>query len=254
MQEMEVAQRNEPTQHILDPSIEDGLQDVRWGRQDELLSAAYWKWRCDVGAAEGHNYVSQSSTLREEVGFCLLGGFGIKMELNNAFFSHLKSKGVFEDRGIPEEAIRFLLEQRIDVRGREQKYRFPKQKAHRIAVAMDILDVDALSSMTDFEFRHAINAIPGSGAENRKLDHAQLAWCQHCGHTRCSCTPSRQVSWHLRARFPASQGLLQIGETIFGLCRINRCQAICIGRCDVVRYAYLWFPSGQLATFELICQ
>jgi thermostable 8-oxoguanine DNA glycosylase len=134
-----------------------------YGREDQLLTPAYWKWRCKVGQAEGHDYVSRSSSLREEVGFCLLGGFGVKMELNDAFFRHLQSNEVFEGGHICEESIFELLNQRIEVQGRLKKYRFPRQKAKRIADAMSMLEVDKLTALPDKEFRDAICKLPGIG-------------------------------------------------------------------------------------------
>ncbi|AJE48481.1 hypothetical protein [Celeribacter indicus] len=139
------------------------LPGIPYGREDHVLSPAYWKWRCDVGEEEGHDYVSRSSSLREEVGFCLLGGFGIKMETNDAFFRHLKGHGVFDGRHIDEAEVFNLLDQRIEVEGRAQKYRFPKQKAKRIAEAMSQLDVDRLSRLPDKEFRAALCELPGIG-------------------------------------------------------------------------------------------
>lgn len=141
----------------------DILLGVAQGSDDQLLTPAYWKWRCAIGEAEGQDYVSRSSSLREEIGFCLLGGFGIKMEINDAFFTHLKSDGVFEGGYVTAETIRDLLEQRIEVGGRLQKYRFPRQRAQRISSAMAMLEVDTLSAMSDIEFRNAICELPGVG-------------------------------------------------------------------------------------------
>ncbi|MHA7826190.1 MAG: 8-oxoguanine DNA glycosylase [Roseovarius sp.] len=139
------------------------MPGVPYGREDQLLSPAYWKWRCRVGQDEGHDYVSQSSSLREEVGFCLLGGFGVRMEVNDAFFRHLKSHAVFEEGHVSEESILELLSQRIEVEGKLQGYRFPRQKAKRIAGAMSRLEVDKLTALPDKEFRDAICKLPGIG-------------------------------------------------------------------------------------------
>lgn len=139
------------------------LPGILYGREDQVLSPAYWKWRCGIGEDEAHDYVSRSRSLREVVGFCLLGGFGIKMEANDAFFRHLRCRGVFDGRSVEEGEIFGLLDQKIEVGGSLQKYRFPRQKAKRISDAMSHLDVDKLSTLPDKELRAALCALPGIG-------------------------------------------------------------------------------------------
>lgn len=155
-----------PYRSLRPASKQEGLEilpGVSLGRDDQLLTPAYWKWRCAISEARGQDRFSRSSSLREEVGFCLLGGFGVKMEINDAFFDHLKSNGVFGGDHFTEETIRELLEQRIEVGGQLQRYRFPRQKAQRISAAMAMLEVDILRAMPDVEFRNAISELPGIG-------------------------------------------------------------------------------------------
>ncbi|WP_372992117.1 hypothetical protein [Sulfitobacter sp.] len=137
---------------------------VPFGRQDQLLSAAYWQWRCGIGEEENHDYVSRGGTLRDEVAFCLLGGYGIKLEANEAFFQHLKGHGIF-DTGVTasEEDIFKLLSDTIPVVGRPQRYRFPRQKAGRLVAALNMIDQISDTTMSDLSFRAALNEIPGIG-------------------------------------------------------------------------------------------
>ena len=46
------------------------LPGVPLGREDELLTPAYWKWRCSIGEEEGHDYFAQGGALEDEVIFC----------------------------------------------------------------------------------------------------------------------------------------------------------------------------------------
>ena len=66
------------------------LPGIRYGRLDQLLSPAYWHWRCSTDENRSSEFITRSGTLREEIGFCLLGGFGITKEVNDAFFKRLK--------------------------------------------------------------------------------------------------------------------------------------------------------------------
>ncbi len=142
----------------------DLLPGVPIGREDQLLTPAYWKWRCEIGAAEGHDYVTKDGALEDEVAFCLLGGFGIRMEVNEAFFRHLKAAGALTlEAPASESTLLALLEERIEVEGRFHRYRFPKQRARRISDALRMLaDFDA-TSLNDLQFREAICRIPGVG-------------------------------------------------------------------------------------------
>ena len=140
------------------------LPGIALGRLDQLLTPAYWQWRCTIGEAEGHDYINRTGTLREEVGFCLLGGYGIPFEVNEAFFQLLKRHGVFAEGHLPVEAsILDLLKRPIPVEGRLQRYRFPHQKAERITRALRLLDELDFNSEDSTSFRAALCQLPGIG-------------------------------------------------------------------------------------------
>lgn len=140
------------------------LPGVPMGREDQLLTPAYWKWRCSVGEDEGHDYIARGGTLEDEVIFCILGGFGVKMEVNEAFFRHLKkANALCLEQPASEVEIRDLLQQRIDVKGRLHRYRFPRQRAYRVSKALQILRNWDSSGLDDLEFRDALCTMPGVG-------------------------------------------------------------------------------------------
>ena len=121
------------------------LPGIALGRPDLILSPAYWCWRCANAEEAGEGYAGRESSLHEELGFCLLGGYGVRVEVNNAFFRHLRERGVFEFGARPSEAALFdLLSTRIPVsnaRGvKPQSYRFPRQKATRLARSLALAD------------------------------------------------------------------------------------------------------------------
>lgn len=140
------------------------LPGVRYGRPDELLSPAYWAMRCTSFDASKTDSLSRHITLAEEVGFCLLGGFGVTMELATAFFERLKSEGAFECTApLQEEALLRLLLEPASVDGRPSRYRFPRQRASRISKAMNSLKSIDIGVDDPVVLRDQLQAIDGIG-------------------------------------------------------------------------------------------
>ncbi|TDX26252.1 thermostable 8-oxoguanine DNA glycosylase [Rhodovulum visakhapatnamense] len=148
------------------------LPGVAMGRPDVILSPAYWRWRCQHAEEAGEGYVARESTLHEELGFCLLGGYGVRVEVNDAFFRHLRERGVFEWGARPSEEDLFdLLSERIpvaDARGETlQRYRFPRQKAARLARSLAMADEltpeRPVHAKVPRAFRNRLMAMPGVG-------------------------------------------------------------------------------------------
>ncbi|WP_414815597.1 hypothetical protein [Rhizobium sp. IY2] len=111
-----------------------------------------------------HGFVNPNATLHEEVGFCLLGGYGVTAEMNHAFFDVLCNAGVFKDGAlIPAADIEALLMTPVSVDGRLRRYRFPRQKAQRIEAAIRKLEADPPTLDQPIAFRDALLGIPGIG-------------------------------------------------------------------------------------------
>jgi thermostable 8-oxoguanine DNA glycosylase len=129
-----------------------------------LDTPAYWALRCLADDNPLHGFTSSTGSLIEEIGFCLLGGFGITAELNSAAFDRLRSSGVFDlSRNISEESIRKLLAEPLELRGRRQKYRFPNQRAARLtAMRRSIHGID-LEQMPRSWVTALLRNIPGIG-------------------------------------------------------------------------------------------
>jgi hypothetical protein len=113
---------------------------VNWGAPWLYQCAAYWVSR----ATELHASNSSmdrphrlGSTLVEEVAACLLGGYGITYEMNVAAFHAIRDSGLIaDDNPSDRDALAFVLSQPLDVLGRVARYRFPNQKAERLASAL----------------------------------------------------------------------------------------------------------------------
>lgn len=140
------------------------MPGLKYGRPDELLSPAYWSMRCATADTSEIDFVNRHGSLAEEIGFCLLGGFGVTLEVATAFFLKLKDKGVFEPgHQVSEHHLLQLLDSPAVVHGRPQRYRFPNQRARRIAKAMVELPRIELDSSDAVGFRDKIQELDGVG-------------------------------------------------------------------------------------------
>ncbi len=118
------------------------IPGVKWGRPEWVPSAAYWAAMSEI-ADNSDDFVSTETTLKEQVGFCLLGGFGITAEMNHAIFDRLDAEGIFRPHNIPTAAeIERLLRLPVNVEGKLRRYRFPNQRSSRLATALRLIEED----------------------------------------------------------------------------------------------------------------
>ena len=140
------------------------IEGVLWGRPEWVPSPAYWALLAATANEAQHGFSDKDLTLEEEVGFCLLGGYGITAELNKAYFDLLRSEGIFAAGAhVSAERIEALLRQPVDVDGRSRRYRFPRQKSVRISAALAQLGAMTLPRHDHLAFRRALMTIPGIG-------------------------------------------------------------------------------------------
>lgn len=147
---------------IPNPEVEV-LPGVAWGMAEVPNTPAYWAIRCRWEDANP-DYVSKKATLAEETGFCLLGGYGIRYEVNAAAFDRLERVGVFNlDVPVEEADILDLLQKPLRVLGREIRYRFPNQRARRLISMRDRLRELPMAGNDPHEMRQALLSIEGIG-------------------------------------------------------------------------------------------
>ncbi|WP_425644418.1 hypothetical protein [Agrobacterium leguminum] len=140
------------------------LPGVKWGKPEWVPSPAYWAAIANQVTEASHGFVSPSATLHEEVGFCLLGGYGVTAEMNHAFFEVLCDAGVFVPGArVPASVIEGLLRSNAIVDGRPRRYRFPRQKAARIEAALQKIESDPPPVDDPVAFRNALLLVPGIG-------------------------------------------------------------------------------------------
>lgn len=140
---------------------------VDWGFPVEYLSAAYWVERTkqwlETRAPQPRPH-RLGGTFAEEVAACLLGGHGITYESNMAAYEGLRSAGLLSlDRPASKEHLVAVLAAPLLLDdGRTIRYRFPNQKAERLASAfLKMAHEDAPSEPHDA--RSWLLTFPGIG-------------------------------------------------------------------------------------------
>jgi hypothetical protein len=131
------------------------------GQPWQLGSAAYWETL--VLETQAPASYRLGTSLEEEVGACMLGGFGIPAQVANAAFRRLRDEGVFE-RGecSSPERIEGLLSSPLTDQGRPRRYRFARQKAGRLSAALEQLRAIA-PPREPLTLRNWLMTLPGIG-------------------------------------------------------------------------------------------
>lgn len=141
------------------------IPGVRWGEPCTLFTPAYWLSQFWMG---GLDQASQSpyqahGTLSEEIVFCMLGGYGITAELATAAFEVCRDARLISHFEASADVWMAQLQRPLMVNGKQQKYRYPKQKARYIADAMAHLQKNSLSGFDGRELRDELLKIKGVG-------------------------------------------------------------------------------------------
>ena len=137
---------------------------VVWGCASSPYSPAYWIARCSWPLEVATDFVTKDGSLAEELGFCLLGGFGIRYEVNAAAFERLRADGVFclvKHYNLAE--IESLLREPLTVGPRKVRYRFPNQRARRVWKMREVLASSAISMDDPLALREELMGIEGVG-------------------------------------------------------------------------------------------
>lgn len=164
MQKVWVGVREQAVQVELPPAETELLPGLRWGQAGDPLSPAYWAARCRLPGEASPDFVTTEDTLLEVVGFCLLGGFGIRYEVNLAAYERLHAAGVFDPNvAIDEEVVRQLLLSPLDVEGRMIRYRFPNQRARRLILMRARLEGLRPGGCSAIELRAELQGVEGVG-------------------------------------------------------------------------------------------
>jgi hypothetical protein len=153
--------RSDPAEIVL--TLSHTELRLRRGRPEEIGSAAYWFDQASRVVADP-SVLSMGNSVVEEVAACLLGGFGMQAEVAEAAFVEIRTAGLL-DGGVPDEdAVEAVLRRPLVVAGRRApvRYRFPSQRAARLAAALAYLSgVDVPADPVSF--REVMLGCPGVG-------------------------------------------------------------------------------------------
>lgn len=146
---------------------------VRWGRAEELGTPAYWYTQVHWAALRGDDAMSGSHalgrTLDEEIGACVLGGYGIPADVGLAAFEVLRDAGLLDRwRAASDpafsETLRTALARPLRVAGRELHYRFATQRARLLAASLVMLAQESPpEALSDRALRDWLLCLPGVG-------------------------------------------------------------------------------------------
>lgn len=141
------------------------VSGVQWGEPWALFTPAYWVsqlWMSGYERASNSPYKARGS-LNEEIVFCMLGGYGITAELATAAFETCRDSHLISRLDASEEAWLKQLTKPLQVNGRQQHYRYPKQKARFLAAAMAYLHEHPVERYRGKELRDKLLNISGIG-------------------------------------------------------------------------------------------
>ena len=117
-------------------------REVDWGQRWQCGTAAHWVALTQETAPRdsGSHHHRLGQTLREEVAACLLGGFGLPFELGLAAYGAVRDAGCLEPGASPSSAdLEAVLRAPLLVGNAWRRYRFPAQRASRLAGALDYI-------------------------------------------------------------------------------------------------------------------
>ncbi len=139
------------------------VSSFRWGEAQYIGTASFWIDQARRGFALWRHELGH--TLVEETVACILGGFGVRTEVQLAAFRHLVELGLVTTEPPPEVAsIESALRVPIDLSDgrRATHYRFPRQRAERIHFALVELRTDPAID-DPRELRDWLMRLPGVG-------------------------------------------------------------------------------------------
>ena len=135
--------------------------EVQWGRFDAFGTAAYW-----IDQTVRSDYEDRIATLAgvadllSETLFCLLGGFGVTAE--SALAAHSVVIGLLASQPMPT-VERFEDALRDPLPGGLGRYRFPRQRAFRVANAVTRFQTDPPDRRDPLRLREYLLSLNGIG-------------------------------------------------------------------------------------------
>lgn len=156
-------------QMTLPPEESPVWNDICWGEFTKTFTPAYWKSQIAMSEYDccAKNEYRTSASLSDEICACLLGGYGITAEMSYAAYDKLKRRGLTTpDPNVCTETmferIYSVLSSELTVAHRKIHYRFPRQKAKCLALALSKL-ANETRPQDELEFRNWLLTFVGIG-------------------------------------------------------------------------------------------
>ena len=145
------------------------IPGVEWGLIEEFPTPAYWLYqvlaRRLVGLPPEYKV---GNSLAEEVGACLLSGYGIPANIAIAAFEHLRERGAFCGKPPSHEQMLTWLREPIRIDGRSVRYRFAARKAQYLASALPLVQL-VPPVLRGRELRDWLIQLPGVGFKTASM-------------------------------------------------------------------------------------
>lgn len=141
------------------------LNGVLWGDPWTLFTPAYWiaqAWMSEVDLNRSGGFSAKHGIVGE-LGFCILGGYGITAELATSAYERCWDAGLFSRYETRPEAWAAELSAPLRVGCRQMKYRYPNQKSRFLAAAMQYVQENQLRTDSGVALREQLLNIPGVG-------------------------------------------------------------------------------------------
>lgn len=153
----------EPVGQIVELRLQGGARTFDWSRSSYLGSAAFWVEQARRFTAPRTYQVG--TTLAEEVALCLLGGYGITEKMAFAAFRRLRELDMLNLVPAPSaEQVEQALSEPLHVDGGIARYRFPRQRAKRVACSLATLaEHDPPEGLPARALREWLQHLPGVG-------------------------------------------------------------------------------------------
>lgn len=141
------------------------LDGVLWGDPWTLFTPAYWMalaWMSEIDLKPTGQHSIKHGVVGE-LGFCMLGGYGITAELATAAFERCWNAGLFSRYETKPEVWEAELSSPLLVGSRQIRYRYPNQKSRFLADAMQYVQQNQLRMDSGLALREQLLNITGVG-------------------------------------------------------------------------------------------
>lgn len=141
------------------------LPGILWGDPWKLFTPAYWlaqAWMSEIDLKPTGQHSAKHGIVGE-LGFCMLGGFGITAELATAAYERCWKAGLFSRHETRPEVWVAELSTPLQVGCRQIKYRYPNQKSRFLAAAMQYVQQNQLRTDSGMALRDQLLNIDGVG-------------------------------------------------------------------------------------------